>query len=310
MPLGADAPALSLNVEPGPVPQLGSLAPGVYRVDAQGFSVGRFTVCRRYPEPLRQALEARLARLEPSDQARILGARLRLLTREPDPGDTTQVLCDQPALSTRLEAELEALEHGEDPYRGRVGSTWRPLEVGGREVGLRVYAPQRARAGVALPLVIAFHGAGGDENMWTWGYGRGRLLELAESQGFLLATPRTEVFLRAPGPTLAALLASLADDYRIDRGRVFGVGHSLGVMALDAALGAADSPLAGSLCFSGAPRRASELPRRVYLGGVDPLVPARAGEGITILPGYGHTLGVGPTLDEGIDWLLGQPGFR
>jgi len=296
------------------------LPQGVYLLEAHVGDVGvplrRFTVCEADPTALRAKLEARLTRLGPSPDREILAARLKLLTRTPDPQDTTQVLSRLPELMRGLPQELAGLESGRRPYRGKLGSCWRPYRVGERSVGLRVYGPRAARGGEPLPLVVAFHGAGGDENMFAWGYGRGVLQELAEREGFLLATPRTEAFVRDPGAAFGALLATLARDYPIARGRIYALGHSLGVMALDGVLRMEAQPLAAAVCFSGMPRSVSALPIHALLGAKDPLVPARMARSnrasleVSVLQGYGHTLGVGPNLPGEVEWLLGRPGWR
>lgn len=296
------------------------LAQGVYLLEAHVGDVGvplrRFTVCEGDPTALRGQLEARLARLASSPDREILAARVKLLTRAPDPQDTTQVLSRLPELMRGLPRELAALETGRRPYRTKLGSCWRPYRVGERSVGLRVHGPRAARGGEPLPLVVAFHGAGGDENMFAWGYGRGVMQELAERHGFLLATPRTEAFLRDPRASFHALLSALARDYPIARGRIYAVGHSLGVMALDGVLRMQAQPLAAAVCFSGMPRSASALPMHALLGEKDPLVPARMARSnrasleVSVLQGYGHTLGVGPNLPAQVEWLLGRPGWH
>ena len=290
---------------------------GVYVLEAgPGVPLARFTVCEEDPEFVRDRLRARLDAQPTHPGSQVVQARLGLLTRRPNPQDTTQVLSDLPRLMAELRREVALLERGQDPYRGLPGSRWRPFRVGSRSVGLRVFAPEVAREGEPLPLVVAFHGAGGDENMFAWGYGRGVMQELAERHGFLLATPRTEAFLRDPGASFDALLSALARDYPIARGRIYAVGHSLGVMALDGVLCLDAQPLAAAVCFSGMPRAASALPIHVLLGGKDPLVPARMARStrasleLTVLEGYGHTLGVGPNLPAEVEWLLGRPGWR
>ena len=75
-----------------------------------------------------------------------------------------------------------------------------------------------------------------------------------------------------------------------------GFGGGVGVF------GGAGDRLAGALCFSGMPRARSALPTHALLGANDPLVPARSAKSprpsleLEVLEGYGHTLGVGPSL--------------
>ena len=267
----------------------------------------------------RAALSARLEALPPTeDPAQVraragAAARLGLLGARPDEEDTAQSLQDPLALLGELEQELEALAAGRDPYHRRPGEQWRAFRLepaGGRAaqwVRYRVQAPPAAlEAGARLPVLIAFHGYQGDENMFRFAYGRGALFRLAAEAGLLLVTPRTEPFLRAPA-ALERLLDELACDYPLDRGRVWLLGHSMGAQA--AALLARQRPerLAGVVVFAGGPM-GGDVPTRAFVGELDiagGLV--RRGGAVEVLEGYGHTLGVGPHLPQALEWLRGLP---
>ncbi len=56
-------------------------------------------------------------------------------------------------------------------------------------VPVRLRAPEAARKGEPLPLVIALHGAGGSENLFFDGYGRGLVADLAAARGWLVVAP-------------------------------------------------------------------------------------------------------------------------
>src|SRR5690606_39354128 len=57
----------------------------------------------------------------------------------------------------------------------------------------------------APPLVIAFHGAGGEESQWLEAYGSGALAKLARERGFLLVAPRTYPLVGKPERMVALL---------------------------------------------------------------------------------------------------------
>jgi surfactin synthase thioesterase subunit len=104
------------------------------------------------------------------------------------------------------------------------GDYWVTLGNGGRSLPVRLNMP--ADVDRPLPVLIAFHGAGGSENMFFETYGAGRLVSLAEERGWLVVSPRQGLFgLRMD---VSQILQVLSDHFEIDRERVFLVGHSMG----------------------------------------------------------------------------------
>ena len=195
----------------------------------------------------------------------------------------------------------------------------------GAAVPYRVYAPANRAPGVRLPLVVALHGAGGDENMFLEAYGAGAIRALADARGFIVATPLTTALLRAPD-ALARLIDTLAAELPVDRARVYLLGHSLGAAAawnlarLRPDLVAAVVCIAGACGGVSAPAPPRVPPLLAVVGELDPLAtPARAESAATDartagrtvefrrIPGYGHTLVVGAVLPDVVDWLLRQP---
>ncbi|MBK7643889.1 MAG: dienelactone hydrolase family protein [Planctomycetes bacterium] len=253
------------------------------------------------------------------EQALCARARAALLHTHPSPDKPTEFRVDRRALATALDREIGALERGDDPYSRATGDLWRVLRIPEGELPVRIYAPTQAAKDTPLPLVIALHGARGDENMFLEGYGCGRIRDLAEQHGFLLACPRSSGKLTPE--TIDALVRALGYDYAIDEKRIGLVGHSMGA-ALAARL-ASESPgrYCALACFSGGPREdAQELPPTwIRVGVIDQLAdPAgmqaiaqkRKERGFAIdfqtLPDVGHTLIVGEELAGAIDWVLGH----
>lgn len=306
--LGSDAPGFEpLRVRPGEEAPLGVAPVGTHALwlELRGgvrLEACAWAVCEGDLDELRTSLLARLDRLGDRAPARALDcarARAGLLRATPDEEETAQLFLDPVATARELAAEVEALEAGRDPYRRRAGEQWRALRLDGGLLPYRVSAPaadERRR-----PLLIALHGFKGDESMFRWAYGRGRLFDLARQEGWLVCTPRTEPLLRSP-PALEALVGALAEDYPVDRERIVLLGHSMGSQAVSLLLRDGRVKVAGAVLFAGAAPDA-KVPTLAIRGALDPLggFGARAQEGAR--EGWGHTLLVGPHLEEALAFL-------
>lgn len=188
------------------------------------------------PDVTAAALRARLAKLrEQSDTTdalrraiAICEGRLTKLRTNWNGLDTFVLTEDLEAFGQDLTREVAAIERGEDPYHLAPGESWRSFEVS-RHLSLpyRVAAPRDHHPDERLPVVIALHALGGDENMFFHGYGRGVLRQLVDEKRFLAVTPSTLGLQRQP-ERLFALLADLEHDFPIDRQRISIVGHSSG----------------------------------------------------------------------------------
>jgi predicted esterase len=255
-------------------------------------------------------------------------ARAALLRDEPSPMVSAQFLVEPLALLREVHREAAALAAGRDPYAGREGDLWRVLVSGQRTIPLRTYVPAAAASaardgGPPLPVVIALHGAGGDENMFMDGYGAGLLRQLADRHGFVAAAPATGPF-AADADAVARLIEDLASLHPIDRARVHLIGHSMGAGAAATMARRDAERLAGVACLAGGafPTRLAEGERfartRVVVGMRDPIVPAAgvlrsaraaAAAGLPVSieehAEFGHTLLVAHALPGVIEWLLG-----
>lgn len=277
---------------------------------------------------VRSENERRLAEL-PSPTAalqnalRVFRARNRLLTDAPSELNSAEFLSDPLALARELEQEIAQLAAGVAPYARRSGDYWRAFPNGAADVAMRVFAPSDlARAPeTPRPLVIALHGAGGDEQMFMDGYGAGRIKRLAEEHGFLVATPLTTTFLAEAG-ALERLLESLGHDYVLDPARIYTLGHSLGAVAATRLAYQCGDKVAAAVGFGALrpePTGGRIAPMLVYAAEQDLISPpARVIQAVTAerekgapvelrrAPDYGHTLVVGQLLPEAIEWLLAR----
>ncbi len=137
-------------------------------------------------------------------------------------------------LLAEAEAAVRTIRAGGRYYAApRAGEFWLTVPVTKDAVPVRLFAPDAAKQGKPLPLVIALHGAGGSENLFFDAYGRGAAVRLCRERGWLLACPRGRLL--DLNPPVAELAAAVGRLYPVDPKRVFLVGHSLGAMQAVAA---------------------------------------------------------------------------
>lgn len=242
-------------------------------------------------------------------------ARLRRL----DP--MARVATPRAAFARATAAEAAELAEGRDPYVGRPADLWIDLPAGGATIPCRLLLPAAVAGADPLPLVVALHGAGGNEHLFPETYGAGHLARRAERDGFVLLSPVTYAMLAAPDalPELVDRVARLA---AIDRSRVLLIGHSLGGVAAMSQGARHASRVAGVAALAGAAplRRVDSPPMRLWATRDDSIVPFVGLEGIarqaqaagaplefTVLDAGGHLLMVTLVLDEALDWLLARP---
>ena len=201
-----------------------------------------------------------------------------------------------------LSRELSAAEsiaasakNGKDPFVGKTGDFERHyvLEAAGEIMPYRVYVPKSYDGTRAVPLVVALHGLGGNEDGWMDGYQQ-QLPALAEKHGYIAVSPlgyRADGFYGfAYGNDPAArrqqefseqdvmqVLARTRQHYKIDPSRIYLMGHSMG--AIGTWFLAAKYPdvwaALGTIAGTGNPQsveRMRHIPQFVVHGDADPTV--------------------------------------
>lgn len=297
-------------------------------LEVAGARARRATSVALVGEPL-AAIRARivkeLARVEPDGPPMLQAsvtcrARAALLDPRPSANDSARFLVDLAAHAADVELEASALVAGRDPYRRRVGDLWRVVRLAdGSELPVRVHAPRSACGDARVPLIIALHGAGGDENMFLEGYGLGTIRDLADQHGFVVACPRAGFTGTTPA-AFDAIVEALLYTHAIDVKRVHVVGHSMGAGSAAALRIARSDRIASVVLLAGASRDAggpTSPPMFLAGGELDPLAsPAslrRAADNAraagarveyTLVEARGHTLFVGEILPHAIQWCL------
>jgi poly(3-hydroxybutyrate) depolymerase len=272
-------------------------------------------------KPARATREALLARLAMLDSAGPLAqpiasatARARLLVDTISPSRSAEFLSDPAALAKAVTAEVAALEQGKNPYAGRAGDLWRVYRgPKGTLVPMRVAAPASA-ASKPTGVLIALHGAGGDENMFADGYGRGITARLARESGLLFVSPATTPFQTDPAH-FDSLMAVLQREYRVDAARVYVIGQSMGASAAARLARLRPAALAAVACLAGGdPVAVAGAPPMLFIGAqLDPVIPAaRVKAAATGTPtatyeeraNEGHTLMARGGVLRAVPWLL------
>ena len=203
----------------------------------------------------------------------------------------------------------------------------RRMVVGADTIPYRLFIPTGTRG--KRPLVVAFHGAGGNENMFALAYGAGMLLQLAQDRGMIVAMPFTNAFMRDGATRFDALVAAAAASAPVDTTKIFVLGHSLGGIVAGQlattrgsrvrAVACIASPCSGPADASGA-ADARRAPSLVVAAENDLLIPlSRVNAAVTTaqaagraietrtIAGQGHTLVVPTALPIVMEWFAQVP---
>jgi predicted esterase len=128
-----------------------------------------------------------------------------------------------------------ALVRHQDPLLRRTGDMHLAYvsPEDGELLPFRIFVPSRYEPSDALPLVVALHGGGGDENGMLDGHG-GLMKKNAEQRGYVVVSPSG----RGPfggyrgksGQDVLDVLDLIERCYSVDQRRIYMTGHSMGGM--------------------------------------------------------------------------------
>ncbi|QOJ17891.1 MAG: alpha/beta fold hydrolase [Phycisphaeraceae bacterium] len=291
--------------------------------------MGTWTVVDRPLAESRADLERTLDSVNDPSLARAVAmarSRASLLSDESAMSNLNLALIRRASLRHEVEADVQAITSGRDPFRGRVGDWWVTLTLSETTVPCRIYAPAASAESKPMPLLIALHGAGGNEHMFFEAYGGGVIRNLADRHGFIVVSPLTYPFTMR-GALAGDLIDAMRGLYEIDDDRVYVVGHSMGAMATAGIARRIGDRLAGVCLIAGGgmagPRGGandgapSSPPALIYAAEIDFLMNAagaqRAAEQaraagadieFRLARDQGHVLVVGAVLPEAVAWLM------
>lgn len=267
--------------------------------------------------------EAYSARLQKVDSAGPLAqavasarARANLLVDEPSRERTAEFFSNPAQLVRDLAREVSVLERGRNPYIGQAGDQWRVFRgANGAMIPMRIVAPSAAATSTRpIPVLIALHGAGGDENMFVDAYGQGIIATLSLAESVILVSPATTQFSASPA-NFDSLMIVLRSEYRIDSTRIYLLGHSMGAGAVARLAQQRPAVIAGVACLAGGSAvTVANAPPILFIGAdLDPIIPARnvqAAASATpsgkyeVLLHEGHTLMVANGVRRALPWLF------
>ena len=271
----------------------------------------------------RTQLLSELEAIDTSEAHEVFRSRAaRLIDRLP-PMDITGHVLDRNQLRTELAEELDVIARGEDPYVNRPGDTWYEVTSGSTRMPVRLYVPEKViEQGRPVPLLIALHGAGGNEHFFMDGCGDGVIAELAERHGFIVVSPSTYVMGSSMKP-LETLVSVLSSRYAIDQDRIYLLGHSLGGMTAMGLASARPEMIDGIVAIAGGapfPKKTEFPPVLAYAAERDFIVSgdmiessaqAAKAAGAPVTPrrpdGTGHLTIVIDVLPESVRWLMDLP---
>ncbi|MCX5691985.1 MAG: dienelactone hydrolase family protein [Planctomycetota bacterium] len=245
---------------------------------------------------------------------RMARSRAALLTDAPSRNKASEFLAQYATLPASLDREVEQIAAGKSPYP-LDGTWWTTVRAGKVTAPLWFSSPAERKSG--RPLLVVFHGAGGDESMFVFGYGQGALVREAVRRGMVVASPATGATMGSPR-VFEAVVSEASRLYGIDPSRVYVAGHSMGGGAVSSLAQRYPTRLAGAVCFAGGNFEASKqcCPTLMLGGEIDPIIPGpRLGIGakqcidaglpitFTLCPGNGHTFIVGDHVGVALDFL-------
>jgi predicted esterase len=297
---------------------------------------------------LQKGLDAKLRALETSAATATPAARADILypvdfIKNINRGRITPGTFNAASEIAAAEAVVAAAKGGKDPFKGKTGDMERHylLEGANEIMPYRVYVP-KAYGATALPLVIALHGLGANEDSFFDSYSK-LPPQLAEKHGFLMAAPlgyRVDGFygstIMGSGDAAARrrveysekdvmeVLKLMKANYKVDDSRIYLIGHSMGAIGTWAIASKYPDIWAALVPFSGVgspalAERMKGIPQFVVHGDNDPTVNVsgsrtmvaalkKLGADVTYLEvrGGNHTDVVVPNLELAFDFLSTQ----
>ena len=159
---------------------------------------------------------------DPTERMTVLNARDVL--RNAQKGDSPETFYPLLRLLQLAEQLAAGWEAGKSAWQPAPGDYWMATLHRERKVAFRLFIPKQFKPNQPIPLVLALHGAGGNEHLFFEGYGLGVILKEAEQRGWAVIAPRAEMNLAHIGGALEAAQKLLP----IDPTRIYLMGHSMG----------------------------------------------------------------------------------
>jgi poly(3-hydroxybutyrate) depolymerase len=239
--------------------KLGNISDGRYLVEVEVVHGDTPISLRGFLIDVTRGLDGRLAKLESGldrvrpDLVEAFGVDVRYpadFMRKVNEGLIEMGRFDVARELTATESVLRSLERGKDPFAHRTGDFKRHYFFADASeiMPYHLYVPERYDGKKGLPLVIALHGGGGDEDMFfttTQADAMAALPAIAEQRGYLIVAPlgyrvdgrygagtSQDPAVQRKRALSEADVMNVLDlvrrQYRVDDDRVYILGHSMG----------------------------------------------------------------------------------
>jgi len=194
----------------------------------------------------------------------------------------------------RIESALSAIAKGQNPFAAERGEVERAYQgTDGTLIPYRLYVPKSydganpTRAASSKPLVVMLHGAYSDERSFFSGlYEPAVIKGEAERRGWLLAAVNGRSRFALSQEDVLEVIRAATRDYKVDSGRVYLIGHSMGGFASWLIASAKPEMFAGLAAISGGPpvqgdalttllSKLKDKPAMIVHGAQDGIVPAQ-----------------------------------
>jgi predicted esterase len=169
-----------------------------------------------------------------SDKASIATAQYTVaLYERADRGEVNPKNYDFRKEFTTAQAIVDAVAAGKDPFAGKHGDFRKAYlsHVDRTLQPYRLFIPSAYDGQKALPLMVALHGMGGDENSMFDQYGKELPVD-AEKAGFIVVAPKgrgtASMYRGSAEQDVLDVMAEVERDYKVDKSRVYLMGHSMG----------------------------------------------------------------------------------
>lgn len=222
---------------------------------------------------------------------------------------------------------LDVFAAGNDPFAARRGEFKKAYlsKADNTLQPYQIFVPSGYDKSKPVPLVIALHGMGGDENSYLSMYGQGAFKIEAEKRGYIVACPKgrkpASMYIGDAEKDVMDVLAEVRRAYNIDADRIYLTGHSMGgfgtwsVAMNHPEVFAALAPISGGATPANMSKIA-HIPQIVVHGDNDPTVPVersrvmvemgkKLGAEIKYIevPGGDHINVVVPNFPAVFDWF-------
>lgn len=131
------------------------------------------------------------------------------------------------------QAIADAVDAGKDPFAGKQGDFRRAYRSSVDQTlqPYRLLIPAAYDGVKPLPLLVALHGMGGDENSMFDSYGKELPVD-ANKAGFIMVAPKgrapASMYRGSAEQDVLDVISEVERDYKVDESRVYLMGHSMG----------------------------------------------------------------------------------